>query len=207
MSRAPERPGDTDTGAAARDFFAAQTLLSTPRLAFLYTDLLVHSPTTVTAARERTGTERSTAYKYANRLAELGVARETDDRVDGAALWRTEPVVGTWQGVETFGVSPTLIAVYGASTRDDDLELFRDRHGTSAGRHRDTRVPPWRANTARRRGGTRRPGDGGSRRLAGGRGDRRRRRGADPTVDTDTLPVEIHERVVADCPYTPRDDG
>lgn len=210
MSRAPERPGDTDAGAAARDFFTAQTLLSTPRLAFLYTDLLVHSPTTITAARERTGTERSTAYKYANRLAELGVTRETDDRVDGAALWRTESVVGTWQGTETFGVSPTLIAVYGASTRDDDLELFRDRHGTSALAPAVTETLAYLRGEQTRRGVAAELGVPATEGVAVsqaieaivavvGR--------ADPTVDTDALSVEVHERVVADCPYTLRDDG
>jgi len=49
MSRASTESADT----AAQDFLAVQTLLSRPSLAFLYTDLLVHSPTRVGAARER----------------------------------------------------------------------------------------------------------------------------------------------------------
>jgi len=56
--------------------FVIQDLLGTPDLARLYTDLLINSPTTVKAARERQGFSKSTAYKYANTLAELGVAEE-----------------------------------------------------------------------------------------------------------------------------------
>lgn len=51
----------------------------TPDLARFYTDLLINPPTTVTAARERQGFSKSTAYKYANTLAELGIAKELDE--------------------------------------------------------------------------------------------------------------------------------
>jgi hypothetical protein len=208
MAHAPERPLDTDTSLAAQDFFTAQELLSNPDLAFLYTDLLVHSPTTVAAARERTGFKKSTAYKYANQLAELGVATETDQREDGAALWRVNPVTGTWQTEQAFTLSPTVIAVYGASTHDDDLDLFLDRHGTSA-------LAPAVAET-----------------LAYLRGEQTRRGVAtalgvpaaegiavsqaiegivavlvdvDPTLDEESFTVEIHERVLKATPYTPSD--
>jgi predicted transcriptional regulator len=53
--------------------------LSTPELARFYTDLLLHSPATILAVRKRQDLSKSTAYKYANTLAELGVAEELDE--------------------------------------------------------------------------------------------------------------------------------
>ncbi len=200
--------GSADT--AAQDFFAVQTLLSRPSLAFLYTDLLVHSPTTVGAARERTGIERSTAYKYANELAELGAARETDERVDGAALWQASPLVGTWNGAGDVEVSPTMIAVYGASDRDDDLALFRDRHGTHA------LVPAVEATLSYLRGERTRRGVADALGVPATEGIAVSQSiervvaavaGVDPTLEGEAFAVETHERTVADCPYVPVGNG
>ncbi|MBP2252673.1 hypothetical protein J2754_003019 [Halarchaeum solikamskense] len=111
-------------------FFAVQRLLTDADLAYFYTDLLLNSPTTVKRAMDRQGIVKSTAYKYANELAELGVAEELDEYEDGAALWTAEPVVGTWETeAAELVVSPVVIAVYGASTVDDDLEYFLERYG------------------------------------------------------------------------------
>ncbi|GGL39769.1 hypothetical protein GCM10009037_24440 [Halarchaeum grantii] len=114
-------------------FFAVQRLLTDADLAYFYTDLLLNSPTTVKRAMDRQGIVKSTAYKYANELAELGVAEERDEYEDGAALWTVEPVVGTWE-TETgeLVVSPVIIAVYGASTANDDIAYFRERYGDAA---------------------------------------------------------------------------
>jgi len=109
-----------------------QELLGTPELARFYTDLLINSPTTVTAARDRQEFSKSTAYKYANMLAELGVAAELDEYEDGSALWRAEPVTGNWTDETTLELGPVIVAVYGATSVDDDLELFVDRHGKAA---------------------------------------------------------------------------
>lgn len=132
MSNAPTTEQPPDAGHAARRFFVIQELLGTPELARFYTDLLVNSPTTVTAARDRQGFSKSTAYKYANTLAELGVAKESDEYNDGSALWRADPVSGNWTDETTLEFGPVLIAVYGATSVDDDLELFVDRHGKAA---------------------------------------------------------------------------
>jgi hypothetical protein len=209
MARAPERPRDTDAGAAARDFFAVQELLSNPDLAVLYTDLLINAPTTISAARERTGFKKSTAYKYANELAELGVAGETDDRKAGAALWRAEPVTGVWRGDEEFTVSPTVIAVYGASARDDDLDLFVDRHGTSAlAPAVDETVAYLRGEHTRRRvaetlGVPAAEGIAVSQAIEGVVAVVA---GADPTLDDDAFTVETHRQVVAESPYVRSDE-
>jgi hypothetical protein len=132
MSNASHRPAASDPGSAARKFFAIQELLSAPELARFYTDLLINSPTTVTVARTRLDLSKSTAYKYANRLEELGIAEELDRHENGSSLWRTEPVSGVWNDDATVELGPTVIAVYGATSVDDDLELFVDRHGKAA---------------------------------------------------------------------------
>jgi|GEM_PF-262502 hypothetical protein len=132
MSNAPTPNQPPDAGHTAQRFFVIQDLLGTPDLARLYTDLLINSPTTVKAARERQGFSKSTAYKYANTLAELGVAEELDKYEDGSSLWRADPVSGDWTDETTLELGPAIIAVYGATSVDDDLELFVDRHGKAA---------------------------------------------------------------------------
>jgi len=121
-----------DAGHTAHRFFVIQELLGTPEFARFYTDILINTPTTITAARERQGLSKSTAYKYANMLEELGVAEELDKYRDGSALWRADPVSGDWTDEITLEFGPAIIAVYGATSVDDDLELYVDRHGKAA---------------------------------------------------------------------------
>lgn len=132
MSNAPTPAQTPDAGTTAHRFFIVQELLGTPDLARFYTDLLINSPTTITAARDRQGFSKSTAYKYANTLAELGVARELKEYENGSSLWHVEPVSGNWTDETTVELGPVTIAVYGAAGVDDDLELFIDRHGKAA---------------------------------------------------------------------------
>ena len=132
MSGAPPTTHPPDAGHTARRFFVFQELLRTPELARFYTDLLINSPTTITAARDRQDFSKSTAYKYANTLAELGIAAELDKYENGSALWRADPVSGNWTDETTLELGPVIIAVYGAISVDDDLELFVDRHGKAA---------------------------------------------------------------------------
>jgi len=132
MSDVPVAVQPPDAGHTAHRFFVIQELLSTPDLARFYTDILINSPTTITAARERQGFSKSTAYKYANTLAELGVAEERNEYQDGSALWRADPVSGDWTDEVTLKFGPAIIAAYGATSVDDDLELYVDRHGKAA---------------------------------------------------------------------------
>lgn len=132
MSNAPTPIQPPDAGHTAHRFFVIQELLGTPELARFYTDLLINSPTTVTATRKRQGFSKSTAYKYANTLAELDIAEELDEYDNGSSLWRTDPVSGVWTDEMTLALGPAIIAVYGATSVDDDLELFVDRHGKAA---------------------------------------------------------------------------
>ncbi|WP_199241435.1 hypothetical protein [Halorubrum sp. ARQ200] len=132
MSNAPASVQPPDAGHTAHRFFAIQELLGIPELARFYTDLLINTSTTITAARERQEFSKSTAYKYANMLEKLGVAEELDEHQDGSALWRAEPVSGDWTDEITLEFGPAIIAVYGATSVDDDLELYVDRHGKAA---------------------------------------------------------------------------
>jgi len=132
MSNASANNASRATGDTARRFFVVQELLTTPELAQFYTDVLLNSPTTITAVRERRGLSKSTAYKYANKLAELRIAEELDAYEDGSALWRADAVSGVWSGEATVEFGPVLIAVFGATTANDDLQLFVQRHGKAA---------------------------------------------------------------------------
>jgi len=132
MSDVPASVQPPGAGHAAHRFFVIQELLGAPELARFYTDVLINSPTTVTAARERQEFSKSTAYKYANILEELDVAEELDEYQDGSALWRADPVSGDWTDEITLEFGPAIIAVYGAISVDDDLELYIDRHGKAA---------------------------------------------------------------------------
>lgn len=206
MSRTSDRP----TNVAARDFFTVQSLLSRRPLAHLYTDLLVHSPTTIRAVRERTDVEHSTAYKYADELARLGIAGETDDHVDGAALWRATPVVGTWTGDGTLEVSPTAVAVYGASDRDDNLDLFCDRHGADALFSATEETLAFLRGEQTRRGVAERLGVPATEGIAVSQVIEAVVAvvaPVDPTLDAERLTAETHDRVVADSPYLPPTDG
>ena len=132
MSKAPTHTQPPDAGQAAQQFFVIQELLQTPELARFYTDLLINSPTTITAVRGRQELSKSTAYKYANTLAELGVATELDTHEDGSTLWQADAISGNWTDQTTIELGPVIIAVYGATSVDDDLDLFVDRHGKAA---------------------------------------------------------------------------
>lgn len=132
MSNVPSPVTGSSSGSAARNFFAMQELLSSPALARFYTDVLINSPTTIPAVRDRLGISKSTAYKFINSLEEFGIAEELDQLENGSALWRTEPVVGVWNDETTVELGPTVIAVFGATSIDADLELFVQRHGKPA---------------------------------------------------------------------------
>jgi len=132
MSNALTSTQLVDAGQAAQQFFIIQELLQTPELARFYTDMLINSPTPVTAVRDRQGLSKSTAYKYANTLAELGVATELDTYEDGSTLWQADAISGNWADQTTIELGPVIIAVYGATSVDDDLDLFVDRHGKPA---------------------------------------------------------------------------
>lgn len=209
MSNAPTPVQPPDAGHTAHQFFVVQELLANPELARFYTDLLINSPTTITAARDRQGFSKSTAYKYANSLAELGVAEELDEYVDGSSLWRADPVSGDWTGEMTLELGPALIAVYGATSIDDDLELFVDRHGKAA------LAPAVMATIEYLKGETTRRGVADDLEIPAVEGIAVTQvierilavvKEYDPTLSDVTFDVTIHERAVEQAPYHRSDE-
>jgi hypothetical protein len=204
MSNASPHVGASDPGSAAHRFFAFQELLATPELARFYTDLLINSPTTITAARDRQGLSKSTAYKYANTLEEMNIAEELDEHDNGSTLWRTDPVSGIWNSETAVTLSPTVIAVYGATAVDDDLALFVDRHGKAA------LAPAISATIEYLNGNTTRRGVAVALDVPAVEGIAVSQaieriigvvRDADPSLKDLSDAVEIHERAIEHAPY------
>jgi hypothetical protein len=209
VSDAPPTTHPPDAGHAARRFFVFQELLGTPELARFYTDLLINSPTTVTAARDRQGFSKSTAYKYANTLAELGVAAELDEYEDGSTLWRAEPVSGNWTDETTLELGPVIIAVYGATSVDDDLELFVDRHGKAALAPAVTATIDYLKGNTTRRGVADNLGVPAVEAIAVTQVIERIIaviKDHDPTLDDVTFDVDVHNRAIEQAPYQRRDE-
>jgi hypothetical protein len=189
---------------SAQQFIALQKLLDNPELARFYTDLLIHSPTTVTAVRDRQGFSRSTAYEYAHKLAELGVAEELEEREDGSELWGTDPVSGHWTTEIAFELGPVLIAAYGATGVDDELELFVDRHG------KETLVSAVTATIEYLKGNTTRRGVARKLDIPAAAGIAVTQSiepiiaivgSHDPMLNDVTLEVDVHERALEQSPY------
>ena len=204
MSDAPPTTHQSDAGHTARRFFVFQELLGTPELARFYTDLLINSPTTVTAARDRQGFSKSTAYKYANTLAELGVAAELEEYEDGSALWRADPVSGNWTDETTLKLGPVIIAIYGATSVDDDLELFVDRHGKAALAPAVTATMEYLAGNTTRRGVADDLGIPAVEAIAVTQAIERIIavvKGHDPTLEDVTFDVNVHDRAIEQAPY------
>lgn len=204
MSKAPQHTDTSDSGSAARRFFAIQELLATSEFARFYTGFFINSPTTVPAARERQSFSKSTAYKYVNKLEELGIAEELDQHENGSNLWRTKSVVGVWNADATVEFGPTVIAVYGASSVDDDLELFIDRHGKAAIALAIVETIEYLEGKTTRRGVADAldvpavEGIAVSQVIEGVIGVVR---GADPSLDDSSFEVEIRDRALEQAPY------
>ena len=204
MFDAPPTTRPSDSGYTAHGFFVFQELLRVPELARFYTDLLINSPTTVTAARDRQEFSKSTAYKYANMLAELGVAEELDEYQDGSALWRAEPVSGNWTDETTLELGPVIVAVYGATSVDDDLELFVDRHGRAALAPAVRATIDYLGGNTTRRGVADDLGVPAAEAIAVTQAIERIIavvKDHDPTLDDSRFEVDVHDRAIEQAPY------
>ncbi|WP_248516284.1 DUF7437 domain-containing protein [Salinarchaeum laminariae] len=204
MANASPSVQPSGAGHTAHRFFVVQELLGTPDLARFYTDLLINSPTTVTAARERQGFSKSTGYKYANTLAELGIAEKLDEYDDGASLWRADPVSGDWTDETTLELGPGIIAVYGATSVDEDLELFVDRHGKAALAPAVMATLAYLQDETTRRGVADELGIPAVEAIAVTQAIERIIavvKDHDPTLSDSTFEVEVHDRAIEQGPY------
>ncbi|QAU12193.1 hypothetical protein EKH57_05330 [Halorubrum sp. BOL3-1] len=209
MSDASPSVQPPDAGHTAHRFFVIQELLGTPELARFYTDIMINALTTITAARERQNFSKSTAYKYANMLEELGVAEELDEYQDGSALWRADPVSGDWTDEITLEFGPAIIAVYGATSVDDDLELYVDRHGKAA------LAPALMGTITYLQGETTRRGVADDLNIPAVEAIAVTQaierilavvRNFDPTLSDVTFAVDVHERALEEGPYQRADE-
>ena len=209
MFDAPPTTRPPDPGHTAHRFFVFQELLGIPELARFYTDLLINSPTTVIAARDRQEFSKSTAYKYANMLAELEVAAELDEYEGRSALWRAKPVTGNWTDKTTLELGPVIVAVYGATSVDDDLELFVDRHGKAALAPAVTATVEYLKGNTTRRGVADDLGVPATEAIAVTQAIERIIavvKDYDPTLDDVTFDVDVHGQAIEQAPYQRPDE-
>lgn len=123
----------TGTEATVTDLFSLMELLWEPRLAWLYTHILQHGPTTVDRTIEESEMARSTVYKDVNRLAELGVL--TKDETTEPMEVSVEPVhLRVQSDHSVYEVSPVLIDAVGRTyqRKNEDIATFVERNGLAA---------------------------------------------------------------------------
>ncbi|MWG36687.1 DUF7437 domain-containing protein [Halomarina oriensis] len=96
---------------------AIQYLLHHPDTAFVYSDLLINGPSTPERISDRTNVPYSGVEEQLGVLNELGSLTSGDD-----TTWSVLSPVKNSEHRESFTL--TLIAVIGASTRNDDITRF-----------------------------------------------------------------------------------
>lgn len=112
---------------AFADLLAYSELVTTPRLAEMYSFVLREGPVTVATIKDELEMPHSTAYKYVQQLESWGVLERTDETPATVAV---EPVVlelDTDAGTVVAG--PVLVEAIARQTDDEEIELFVDRHG------------------------------------------------------------------------------
>jgi hypothetical protein len=118
-------------------------------------------------------------------------------------------VSGNWTGETTIELGPVLIAVYGATCVDEDLELFVDRHGKAALAQAVTATLEYLAGETTRRGVADDLGVPAVEAIAATQVIEQIIavvKDHDPTLTDISLDVEMHERALTQAPYQ-RPDG
>jgi len=103
-------------------------LLDTPPLARIYAHVLQHGPVTVGDLVEVLDVPQGTAYDYVQKLEAVGLIEKTSDQrphdYDAEPLSLTLSTDG-----ETRTITPALVAAVARRDRDQDIDVFVDRHG------------------------------------------------------------------------------
>ena len=103
-------------------------LLTTPRLARLYSYLLQHGPVDIETIKRDLEMAHSTTYKYVGQLEEMGILTRHDDETPApvtVAPIRLE--IETDHGDVT--ATPALIDAIGRQLETEDIRVFVDRQG------------------------------------------------------------------------------
>lgn len=123
MSKVADDPERTING-----LLSVAQLLEEPRLARLYTFVLREGEVTVDDAVEDLELPRTTAYSDMSTLAELGVLTRDDDQKTHTYSAVPVTLTASLDGDE-YTITPTLVAAFGRSPRDRDLDLLVEKHG------------------------------------------------------------------------------
>lgn len=103
-------------------------LLETPALARLYAYVLRNGPVTVADAVEALDIPQGTAYDYVRKLETAGLVDEVSD--GRPSEYDTEPISLTLStDGETRTVTPALVAAVARREKDEDIDVYIDRHG------------------------------------------------------------------------------
>lgn len=117
-----------DPERAVNGLLSVAQLLEEPRLARLYSFVLREGEVTIEDVVEELGMARTTAYSDAGTLVDLGVLARDDERKTHTYSAVPVRLTADLDGDE-YTVTPTLVAAFGRSPRDRDLDLLVERHG------------------------------------------------------------------------------
>ena len=103
-------------------------LLKTPALARLYAHILQHGPVTVSGMVEELDIPQGTAYDYVQNLETTGLVEKTHEQrpyeYDAESIALTLSTDG-----ETQTITPALIATVARRDKDEDIDIYIERHG------------------------------------------------------------------------------
>ena len=123
MSKATDGPERVVNG-----LLSIAHLLEEPRLARLYTFVLREGEVTIDDITADLELPRTTAYSDTSTLVELGVLTRDDDQKTHTYSATPLTLTATLDGDE-YTVTPTLIAAFGRSPHDQDLDLLIEKYG------------------------------------------------------------------------------
>ncbi|QLH83016.1 DUF7437 domain-containing protein [Halosimplex pelagicum] len=123
MSKATEGPERAVNG-----LLSVAQLLEEPRLARLYTLVLRDGEVTIDDITSELELPRTTAYSDTGTLVDLGVLTRDEDQKTHTYSAVPITLTATLDG-NKYTVTPTLIAAFGRSPHDQDLDLLVDKYG------------------------------------------------------------------------------
>ena len=123
MSKATEGPERAVNG-----LLSVAQLLEEPRLARLYTFVLREGEVTIDDITSKLEMPRTTAYSDTGTLVELGVLTRDDDQKTHTYSAVPITLTATLDDDE-YTVTPTLVAAFGRSPHDQDLDLLIEKYG------------------------------------------------------------------------------
>lgn len=121
-------PGPVNPEDSVTDFLTVAELLTEPQLARLYTFILREGPTDVETIKKALDLPHSTAYKYVDRLGELGVlTRHNEQRPAMMTVDSIHVQLETEHG--PVAVTPVLVDAVGRQLDNEDIRVFLERNG------------------------------------------------------------------------------